>query len=58
MAESPIREPDQLPQNCALKLRAVQVSDHFGDPRLPPESRLDDAPDGRNGHRPGRPLAR
>ena len=24
-----IREPDQIRQDCALKLRAVQVSDHF-----------------------------
>ena len=26
---SPIREPDQIRQDCARKLRAVQVSDHF-----------------------------
>jgi len=25
----PIREPDQIQQDCARKLRAVQVSDHF-----------------------------
>lgn len=25
----PIRDPDQIRQDCALKLRAVQVSDHF-----------------------------
>ena len=25
----PIREPDQIRQDCARKLRAVQVSDHF-----------------------------
>ena len=25
----PIREPDQIRQECACKLRAVQVSDHF-----------------------------
>ena len=25
----PIREPDQIRQSCAHKLRAVQVSDHF-----------------------------
>lgn len=26
---TPIREPDQIRQDCAKKLRAVQVSDHF-----------------------------
>jgi hypothetical protein len=26
---SPIREPDQIRQDCARKLRAVQISDHF-----------------------------
>ena len=25
----PIREPDQIRRDCARKLRAVQVSDHF-----------------------------
>src|SRR5438445_6792249 len=25
----PIRDPDQIRQDCARKLRAVQVSDHF-----------------------------
>ncbi len=25
----PIREPDQIRQDCARKLRAVKVSDHF-----------------------------
>ena len=25
----PIREPEQIRQHCARKLRAVQVSDHF-----------------------------
>jgi hypothetical protein len=25
----PIREPDEIRQDCARKLRAVQVSDHF-----------------------------
>ena len=25
----PIREPDQIRQDCARKVRAVQVSDHF-----------------------------
>jgi len=25
----PIREPDQIRQDCARKLRAVRVSDHF-----------------------------
>lgn len=25
----PIREPDQIRRNCARKLRAVQVGDHF-----------------------------
>jgi hypothetical protein len=25
----PIREPDQIRQDCVQKLRAVQVSDHF-----------------------------
>jgi len=25
----PIREPDQIRQNCARKFMAVQVSDHF-----------------------------
>jgi len=25
----PIREPDQIRQDCARKLRAVQVSEHF-----------------------------
>lgn len=27
--DTPIREPDQIRQDCARKLRAVQVSDHF-----------------------------
>jgi hypothetical protein len=27
--ESPIREPDQIRLDCARKLRAVKVSDHF-----------------------------
>ena len=27
--DSPIREPDQIRQDCALKLRSVQVSEHF-----------------------------
>ncbi len=27
--DSPIREPDQIRKDCARKLRAVQVSDHF-----------------------------
>jgi hypothetical protein len=27
--DSPIREPDQIRQGCALKIRAVKVSDHF-----------------------------
>lgn len=27
--DTPIREPDQIRQDCANKLRAVQVSDHF-----------------------------
>lgn len=27
--DSPIREPDQIRQDCTHKLRAVQVSDHF-----------------------------
>lgn len=27
--DTPIREPDQIRQDCAQKLRAVQVSDHF-----------------------------
>jgi len=27
--DTPIREPDQIQQDCADKLRAVQVSDHF-----------------------------
>lgn len=27
--DSPIREPNQIRQDCARKLRAVQVSDHF-----------------------------
>lgn len=26
---TPIREPDQIRRDCARKLRAVQVSDHF-----------------------------
>lgn len=26
---TPIREPDQIRQDCARKLRAVKVSDHF-----------------------------
>ena len=26
---TPIREPDQIRQDCARKLRAVEVSDHF-----------------------------
>jgi hypothetical protein len=29
MTDTPIREPDQLRQSCATKLRAVHVSDHF-----------------------------
>ncbi len=27
--DSPIREPDRIRQDCARKLRAVKVSDHF-----------------------------
>ena len=27
--ELPIREPDQIREDCARKLQAVQVSDHF-----------------------------
>ena len=27
--DTPIREPDQIRQDCAHKLRAVKVSDHF-----------------------------
>jgi hypothetical protein len=27
--DTPIREPDQIRQDCARKLAAVQVSDHF-----------------------------
>jgi hypothetical protein len=27
--DSPIREPNQLRQDCARKLRQVQISDHF-----------------------------
>jgi hypothetical protein len=27
--QSPIREPDQIRQDCARKLRLVQVSNHF-----------------------------
>ena len=27
--DSPIREPDQIRQDCALKPQAVQISDHF-----------------------------
>jgi len=27
--ELPIRDPNQIRQDCARKLRAVQVSDHF-----------------------------
>jgi len=27
--DKPIREPDQIRQDCARKLRAVQVSTHF-----------------------------
>ena len=29
MSEPTIREPDQIRQDCARKLRVVQVSDHF-----------------------------
>ena len=29
MSEPTIREPDQIRQDCARKLRTVQVSDHF-----------------------------
>ena len=29
MTEPTIREPDQIRQDCARKLRAVQVSEHF-----------------------------
>lgn len=28
-SDIPIRQPDQIRQDCARKLRAVQVSDHF-----------------------------
>lgn len=28
-ADLPIRDPDQIRRDCARKLRAVQVSDHF-----------------------------
>lgn len=27
--DSPIREPDEIRQSCASKLKAIQVSDHF-----------------------------
>ena len=27
--DTPIREPDQIRQDCARKMRAVQVSEHF-----------------------------
>src|SRR5947209_1938399 len=27
--DTPIREPDEIRQDCARKLRAVQVSEHF-----------------------------
>src|ERR1022692_2206201 len=27
--DPPIREPDQIRQTCAKKLKAVQISDHF-----------------------------
>jgi len=27
--DSPIREPDQIRQDCARKLRSVQISEHF-----------------------------
>jgi len=29
MSDLPIREPDQIRQDCTRKLRGVQVSDHF-----------------------------
>ena len=29
MTEAPIREPDQIRQNCARKLRSVETSDMF-----------------------------
>src|ERR1041384_6223714 len=29
MTDTPIREPDQIRQDCARKLRPVQVSGHF-----------------------------
>ena len=29
MSDDPIREPEQIRQDCARKLRSVQVSDHF-----------------------------
>jgi len=29
MTDLPIREPDQIRQDCARKIRVVQVSDHF-----------------------------
>jgi len=29
LSETPIREPDQIRQDCARKLRAVKISDHF-----------------------------
>jgi hypothetical protein len=28
-ADTPIREPDQIRRDCARKVRAVQVSEHF-----------------------------
>ena len=29
MNEAPIREPEQIRRDCARKVRALQVSDHF-----------------------------
>ena len=43
--DTPIREPDQIRQDCARKLRAVQVSDHF--------RRFSDACWEKTGPRPG-----
>ena len=55
----PIRDADQIRQDCARKLRAVQVSDHFQAILgcLLGET-LDDAPADRDGYHAGRPSSR
>ena len=52
----PIREPDQIRQDCVRKLRAVASQRSLpSDPWLPAGGRLDHTPVDRNGHHTGRP---